>query len=67
MTVTIRHGKYFTLYSNLSSISVSKGQNVKAGQGLGRVATDMDGDGSIEFILTKEFQNLNPQLWLRSR
>lgn len=67
MTVTIRHGKYFTLYSNLSSISVSKGQNVKAGQALGRVATDMDGDGSIEFILTKEFQNLNPQAWLRGR
>lgn len=67
MTVTIRHGKYFTLYSNLSSISVSKGQNIKAGQSLGRVATDMDGEGSIEFILTKEFQNLNPQSWLRGR
>ncbi len=67
MTVTIRHGKYFTLYSNLSSISVSKGQNIKAGQALGRVATDMDGEGSIEFILTKEFQNLNPQSWLRGR
>lgn len=67
ITVTLRHGKYFTLYSNLSGVNVSKGQQVKAGQQLGRVAEDLEGEGSIEFILTREFQNLNPQQWLRGR
>lgn len=67
ITVTLRHGKYFTLYSNLNGVNVSKGQQVKAGQQLGRVAEDLEGEGSIEFILTREFQNLNPQQWLRGR
>lgn len=67
MTVALKHGKYFTFYSNLSSVSVSKGQNIKAGQTLGKVATDLDGEGSIEFILTRETNNLNPASWLRSR
>ncbi|HEY9361848.1 MAG TPA: peptidoglycan DD-metalloendopeptidase family protein, partial [Chitinophagaceae bacterium] len=36
MAVTIRHGKYFTTYSNLSSVNVSKGANVNTGQSIGR-------------------------------
>jgi murein hydrolase activator len=67
MTIAIRHGKYFTFYSNLSSVTVSKGQIVKAGQTLGKVSTDIEGEGSIEFILTKETSNLNPTSWLRGR
>lgn len=41
MNVTIRHGKYFTTYSNLSSVSVKKGETVKTGQTLGRWAQMM--------------------------
>jgi murein hydrolase activator len=67
MTIAIRHGKYFTFYSNLTSVAVSKGQTVKAGQLLGKVGTDLEGEGSIEFILTRETSNLNPSSWLRSR
>jgi len=63
--VTVRHGKYFTTYSNLSSVSVSKGQNIKTGQGIGRVGTNLDGDGQVDFIITKENQFMNPALWLR--
>jgi septal ring factor EnvC (AmiA/AmiB activator) len=67
LTIAIRHGKYFTFYSNLTSVAVSKGANVKAGQVLGRVGTDLEGEGSIEFILTRETTNLNPSGWLRGR
>lgn len=65
--VMIKHGKYFTTYSNLSSSQVSKGQNVKVGQVLGRVGENLEGDGQLDFILTKEAQMLNPQSWLRGR
>ncbi len=37
MSVTIRHGKYFTTYSNLSSVSVKKGDAVKTGEAIGSV------------------------------
>jgi murein hydrolase activator len=65
--VTVRHGKYFTTYSNLSPATVSKGQMIKTGQIVGRVGINLDGDGQIDFILTRENQFLNPSGWLRSR
>jgi septal ring factor EnvC (AmiA/AmiB activator) len=65
--VMLKHGKYFTTYSNLASASVSKGQNVRVGQALGRVGENMEGDGQLDFILTREALMLNPQFWLRGR
>lgn len=66
MAVTIRHGKYFTTYSNLTSVSVSKGSEVKTGQQIGKAGKDDDGNGGqIDFILMIETRNVNPQPWLR--
>jgi septal ring factor EnvC (AmiA/AmiB activator) len=65
--VTIRHGKYFTTYSNLISVNVKKQQQIKTGQTIGRVGTNLEGEGQIDFILTRETQMLNPASWLRSR
>jgi murein hydrolase activator len=62
----IRHGKYFTVYSNLSSASVSRGDNVRTGQAIGRTAQADDGSGGqLDFMLMVESQNVNPQPWLR--
>ncbi|MEJ8817950.1 murein hydrolase activator EnvC family protein [Lacibacter sp. H407] len=65
--VMVRHGKYFTTYSNLSSTTVSKGQTIKTGQVIGRVGTNLDGDGELNFILARENQMINPAPWLRGR
>lgn len=65
--VMIKHGKYFTTYSNLSSSSVNKGQTVKTGQVIGRVGTNIDGDGELNFVLARENQMINPGPWLRGR
>jgi septal ring factor EnvC (AmiA/AmiB activator) len=66
MAVTIRHGKYFTTYSNLSAVSVNKGSTVSTGQQIGRAgkADDANG-GQIDFILMVETKNVNPEPWLR--
>jgi septal ring factor EnvC (AmiA/AmiB activator) len=61
--VLIRHGKYFTTYSGLSSTNVSKGSKVKAGQVIGRVGEA----GEIEFLLLQENKNLNPESWIRKK
>jgi murein DD-endopeptidase MepM/ murein hydrolase activator NlpD len=65
-SVMIRHGKYFTVYSNLSSVSVSKGTEVKRNQSIGKVAVDEeDGEGGkLEFLLMNENKKLNPEQWL---
>ena len=66
MMVMIRHGKYFTVYSNLSSASVSRGDNVRTGQAIGRAAQADDGSGGqVDFMLMIESKNVNPQPSLR--
>ena len=66
MAITIRHGKYFTTYSNLSSVSVAKGSVVKTGQPIGKAGKDDSGSGGqIDFILMIETRNVDPQPWLR--
>ncbi len=65
MAVTVRHGRYFTTYSNLTGVSVSKGGTVKTGQILGKAGRDDDGSGGqIDFILMIETKNVNPEPWL---
>ena len=55
MAVTIRHGKYFTTYSNLSSVTVSKGDMVKTSQQIGKAGSNEAGNaGQIDFILMIE-------------
>ncbi len=66
--IVIRHGKYFTTYSHLGSVAVSRGQKVNAGTQLGRAAQSLDGDGQIIFMVTNEKNvNLNPESWLKGR
>lgn len=66
MMVMVRHGKYFTIYSNLSSSSVSKGSQIRTGQVIGRSGPADDGSGGqIDLLLMIESKNVNPQPWLR--
>jgi septal ring factor EnvC (AmiA/AmiB activator) len=63
--VFIKHGKYFTVYSNLSSADVQRGEQVKTGQVIGKAGANDDGQGQVDFILMQESNNVNPELWLR--
>ncbi len=62
--VMVRHGKYLTIYANLSNISVKKGDALKQGQTIGTIYSDPD-DGNrsiLHFELRQEKQKLNPRL-----
>ena len=63
--VCIKHGKYYTVYSNLASANVQRGDNVKTGQVIGKAAANDEGQGEVDFILMKESNNVNPEQWLR--
>lgn len=68
MMVMIRHGNYFTVYSNLSSVSVSRGATVRTGQAIGRTAQSDDGaGGQLDFLIMVSNSNVNPTTWLRRR
>ena len=66
--VVIKHGRYFTGYSNLTDVNVSKGQNVKVGQVIGKVAANLDGVGAVDMQISNDKnQDLNPETWLKHR
>lgn len=58
--VMVRHGSYISVYCNLSSVSVHRGQKVSARQVLGSVGQD----NILQFQLRKERAKLNPEAWL---
>ena len=63
--VMIQHGDYFTIYQNLSSVAVSKGDKVSIKQNLGRIRTSGDtGKTEIKFLLLQNTTYNNPQSWL---
>lgn len=58
--VLVRHGAYISVYCNLKSVSVHKGQKVSTRQALGSVGSD----NILQFQLRKETAKLNPEAWL---
>lgn len=58
--VLVRHGAYISVYCNLKSVSVHKGQKVSTRQALGAVGAD----NILQFQLRKETAKLNPESWL---
>ncbi|AIM38517.1 murein hydrolase activator EnvC family protein [Sphingobacterium sp. SG20118] len=63
--IIISHGEFFSVYSNLASFNVSKGQKVSAGQAIGTVANDPDLDAPVlDFQIWQGQIPMNPQSWL---
>ena len=60
MVVMVRHGSYISVYCNLASVNVHRGQRVSTRQVLGRVGND----NVLQFQLRKETAKLNPESWL---
>ncbi|MCT4613310.1 MAG: peptidoglycan DD-metalloendopeptidase family protein [Marinifilaceae bacterium] len=64
--VIVQHGNYYTVYSNLSVVSVKKGQKLNAGDKIGTIHKNSNENFSIlNFQIWKESTKLNPELWLK--
>ena len=65
--ILIRHGLYFTLYSNLERVYVKVGEKVATGQEIGRIHTNVsDGKTILHFEIWHENRTtVNPSLWIR--
>jgi len=65
IAVIIRHGEYFTVYTNLDEVFVKRGDKVKTKDLIGRIHTDKSsGKTMIHFELWKGRQIVDPALWL---
>ena len=66
--VFVRHGKYLSLYANLSLIYASEGQTLEAGDPVGRAGTDGEPRGAgVFFALFRGGSSFDPTDWLRDR
>ncbi len=65
MAVMLRHGDYITIYNNLSDVYVKKGQEVRLGQELGKVAkSTATGKTTLYFLIYKNTQKMDPADWI---
>lgn len=63
--VLVKHGNYFTLYSNIAKATVNPGQKVKAKENLGVIYKDTsDQSTKLQFQLWKSTEKMNPIEWL---
>lgn len=60
-TVIIQHGSYYTVYSNLESIFVERGDRVKSSQAIGRLG---ESKPEVHFELWRDKDRLDPSEWV---
>lgn len=63
--VIIKHGEYYTVYTNLASVNVEPGDKVSAKQKIGTVYTNSEeGKTDVHLELWKGTTLLDPALWI---
>lgn len=62
--VLVKHGRFYTLYGNLRSLQVKKGDVVQTGQQLGTAITDSEGITEVHFEVIDAMERQNPEQWL---
>lgn len=63
--IIIRHGDFFTVYSQLDEAYVNRGDKVRTKQEIGKVHTDRsEGKTELHFELRQGTETLNPSNWL---
>jgi septal ring factor EnvC (AmiA/AmiB activator) len=65
--VMLQHGDFFTIYQNLTSVNVSKGDKVSIKQTLGRIRTNGEGKTILKFAITQNTTYTNPKSWLAGK
>lgn len=58
--IIIKHGQYYTVYSNLADVYVNKGAKVTRGEAIGTPNARM-----LDFQIWFQNKKLNPQKWLK--
>ncbi len=65
--ILIKHGQYFTVYSNLSDVYVKENQKIVTNQKIGKVFRDKNNSNSgiLNFQIWYGNEKLNPRDWLK--
>ena len=64
----VKHGNFYTVYSNLEATYIRKDQPVQLGQPIGQVKQDpKTGKSEVHFEVWRDKERLNPVEWLKKR
>lgn len=63
-TIIVKHGSYFSIYSNMKSANVSQNQQVSAGTSLGVIGEDFDGTTTLDFQIWNGTTPVDPLGWV---
>lgn len=64
--VMVKHGDYYTTYSNVAKVYVKQGQTLKQGGQIGTIGRDNNGTGHLlHFEIWHNKYKENPALWLK--
>lgn len=64
LAVIIKHGEFFTVYSNLDKVFVNKGDGVGTKEVIGRIHTNLKGKTELHFEIWKGTSIQNPSYWV---
>lgn len=63
--IYIQHGNYITVYNNMSTVLVKKGDKVSTKQKLGSIYTNpLTGKTILKFLIYKNLNKMNPADWI---
>lgn len=63
--VIIKHGEFFTVYSNIENVTVKTNQTISTKQSLGKLHTDKNEDlTKVHLEIWKGKDKMDPELWL---
>ncbi|MBA3647679.1 MAG: peptidoglycan DD-metalloendopeptidase family protein [Chitinophagales bacterium] len=62
--ILIKHGEYFTVYSNLASVNVKTGEEISTKQSIGTVYNNENGITTVHLEIWKGTTLLDPENWL---
>lgn len=66
--VFVKHGRYITVYGNMSEITVNRNSMVRRGDVIGRSGDENSLKGSsLFFMIRDQNTNLDPEIWISSR
>jgi septal ring factor EnvC (AmiA/AmiB activator) len=65
--VIVNHGEYYTVYSKLSSVSVSQGESLALKQEIGTIMQDEDGVTEVHLEIWYNQDKQNPEIWIAKK
>ena len=66
-SVMIRHGDYYTVYTNLNEVNVQVGQKVSTQQNIGSISCNGNASATLHFGVWYKSTPQNPEIWLRKK